>query len=348
MQKKTFPIIAGAAAIFMAVAASSWAQGGPKPGTSSAQGELDALVKAARAEGEVLLYTSTPEAAARRVAAAFQEKYAVKVAYVRLSSAQLAQRYFTEAEAGNVVGDIVWTAGGGAPYTTDGIKKGFIEPISATSLPVVKSGQFPARFLDGGSAIVQISPLGIAYNTDKVKGPDVPKDWPDLLDPKWKGRILIPDPRSSPGFPPFWLLMREKYGDSFLTRLKAQEPRQYSSGIPGIQALAAGEGSIYIPVLASVYGEVQRKGAPVAAMTPPHTTGVQFHVVLTARNKSAHPNAARLLGNFVMSPDGNKVFNDEPGVAGVYDTTRLPKQFDLPKSVSAQQAAELVKLLGIQ
>jgi iron(III) transport system substrate-binding protein len=311
-----------------------------------AKADLEALTKAAKAEGEVTIYSAAPDSIPRRTGAAFTKKYGIKTSFIRLSTAPLAQRYFAEGEAGTFAADIVVTAGGSEPYTTEGIKKGWIEPIAEAKLPVLTSGEFPERFNDGLSPIVQISPWMIAYNKDLVKGADIPKDWPDMLDPKWKGKIILADPRVGSVFTQFWLMLHERYGDGFFTLLRAQEPRRYPGGIPAIQGLAAGEGSIYPPVIASVVTGVKDKGAPVDTVTPEFTTGTQFYLVLTARGKAKHPNAARLLANYIMSPEGNQVFNDEPGLAGVYDTKRLPKQFVLPKPVTKVQIDNMAKLLG--
>ena len=336
-------ILAQAAPKAVAKAAPAAAKAAPAAGVRA---ELDALVKAAKAEGEVTLYSAAPESIPKRTGDAFTAKYGIKTAFVRISTAPLAQRYFSEAEAGTIAADMVITAGSGEPYITEGIKRGWIEPIAQANLPVLKSGEFPARFNDGLSPIVQISTWMIAYNKDLVKGADIPKDWPDLLDPKWKGKIIVADPRVGLVFTQFWLLLHERYGDGFFTLLRAQDLRRTSGGIPAIQQLAAGEGHIYPPVIASLVTGVQEKGAPVATVTPEYTTGSLFYIVLTVRGKSKHPNAARLYANYILSPEGNKVFNDEPGLVGVYDTRSLPKQFTLPKSVTKEQVDQMAKLLG--
>ena len=64
------------------------------------------------------------------------------------------------------------------------------------------------------------------------------------------------------------------------------------------------------------------------------------------RSKSKFPNAARLFANYVMSQEGNKVFNEEPGIVGVYDTRRMPKQYVQPKPVTKEQVDNMAKLLG--
>ena len=62
-------------------------------------------------------------------------------------------------------------------------------------------------------------------------------------------------------------------------------------------------------------------------------------------------NAARLLANYVMSREGNKVFNDDPGGVTIHDTSGLPKQYEAPKEgtgtqSTSQRREQLTKLLG--
>lgn len=321
--------------------------GKPSPAAAAAaKAELEALIKAAKAEGQVVMYSAAPDSVPKRTGAAFTAKYGIKTSFIRLSTAPLAQRFFAEAESGTYAADLIITAGGSEPYTTDGIKKGFIEPFDQSNLPILKTGEYPKQFYDGVSPVVQISLWMIAYNKDLVKGADVPKDWTDMLDPKWKGKILLADPRVGLVFTQFWNILYEKYGEGFFTLLRAQNPRRYPGGIPAVQGLAAGEGAMYPPVIPPVVTGVQERGAPVDTVTPEFTTGTQFYLALTARGKAKNPNAARLLANYIMSPEGNKVFNEEPGIVGVYDTRRMPKQYVQPKPVSKEQVDNMAKLLG--
>lgn len=93
--------------------------------------------------------------------------------------------------------------------------------------------------------------------------------------------------------------------------------------------------------------EVKRKGGPVDAFVPDQTTGIEMQGILTARTKAKHPNAARLLLNYAMSPDGNNVFNNEPGGVTVYDASGLPKRYEQPKPSTISRKAEIFKLLGL-
>ena len=242
---------------------------------------------------------------------------------------------------------MILAGGTNAQFAEDGIKKGWMEPISAANLPVVKSGEFPAKYLTGPTAIVQISPWQIAYNTDKVKGADIPKDWADLAKPKWRGQLILSGVSAGDIYAEFWSMLAKRYGESYLVALRESSPRRASGGgVPASQMLGAGEGSIQIPNISAVIGPLIAKGASIATVTPDYTTGVEQHVVLTARANSKSPNAARLFANYVMSREGNTVFNDGQGIGTMYDAASMPKDYQTPNPQVVSQAAALQKLIG--
>lgn len=341
-------VVATAAALALPFSSGAWAQAAKALSASAAAAELDALVTAAKAEGELTLYTATPDNQARRFVDAFSAKYGIKVGFLRVAGASLRQRYVAEAEAGKIAADIMLTAGAAELFAEKCVKKGWMESIAEAGIPVMRSGEYPARLNRGPSAVVQITPWLIGYNTDKLKGPDVPRDWKDLLGPRFKGQIIIPDPRAAFAYLDIWAVIADTYGPGFMQQLRAQNPRIVAAGAAGIQALGAGEGSILFPTTGGNIMDVRGKGAPVDMVVPEKTTGVEMQVMLTHRSKTRRSAAARLLANYLMSPDGNKALNDEPGGIMIYDTRGLPRQYEAPKLSAQKRSAELFAQLGIQ
>ncbi len=73
-------------------------------------------------------------------------------------------------------------------------KEGLLEPYIPTwSNSVSVEGRDSGDHWYG----TYLTPEVIGYNTEVVKKEDAPKDWDDVLDPKWKGKILIRDPIAS-------------------------------------------------------------------------------------------------------------------------------------------------------
>lgn len=317
----------------------------PNPQTASAA--LEALIKAAKAEGELTYYSAQTENVPRRVSAAFQAKYGIQGKFIRLNSTLLQQRYATDAEAGTFPAD-AFLSGDTIGYADAGIKKGWIEAIATAGLPVILSGEFPAPYNRGATAVLQVLPWGIVYNTEKVKGADIPKDWMDLLNPKWKDQILIPNPRSSDSYIDHWAMLFDKYGESYFAKLRAQNLRMYTSGVPAMQALGAGEGSIQVPGLIPQTQGIKEKGAPINITILDMAVGLEMAITLTARGKSKSPHAARLFANYVMSKEGNEVFNADPGQSSIYAAGALPKDYRAPIAGTAGRRNEIFKLLGAQ
>lgn len=332
---------------FMRWAAPLALAGSMVAGNALGQANLDALIKAARAEGEVVAYWAPTENVAKRSGDAFTAKYGIKTSFIRFPGDGGLQRFGSEAEANTFAADLLFNSGTNSfRFAEEAIKKGWLDPVGGAGLPVITSGEFPAKFNRGATALLQLAPWQMTFNTDKIKPADFPKDWPDLLNPKWKGQILFANPRCCSVFQEFWKAMQDKYGEKFLTDLAAQTGRQYPSGVPAVQGLAAGEGSITLPTIVPQVQAVKSKGAPVDSIMPAYTTGIELHVLLTARAKAKHPNAARLYANFLMSPEGNGVLNSDPGGFTMYDTAKLPTQY-VPADINATKLVDpMAKALG--
>jgi iron(III) transport system substrate-binding protein len=174
-----------------------------------------------------------------------------------------------------------------------------------------------------------------------------PKSWEDLLKPEFKDQILIANVAASDAYVDVWGVVLQNYGPEYFEKLRAQNFRVTESGVPAVEALGAGEAKIAVPVVPSQALANVGKGAPVAISLPADTSGVEMAVGLTAPGKARHPNAARLLAQFVMSEKGNKIFNDDPGNVGVYDTGGLPGKYVAPNADLQAKKAEILQLLGM-
>lgn len=337
-------------------AGAQFAQAGGSPAGAVAQtarpaastsAELEALIAAARAEGEVTFYSVLPELPTKRIANGFTAKYGIKAQYIRLPSTGLQQRFSSEAEAGTFAPGFLVIAGGGRRFAEEAIKKGWMEPISQAGIPAV-AGEFPKRFVTGPTAIVQIVPWAFMYNTDKVKEADAPKTWADLANPRWKNQLLLGDPKTSDSYLDLWALLLDKYGENFFAQVRGQSPRtSFPSGTALVQGLAAGEGMVGGPTTVALVTGQSERGAPVKAVIPPFTTGLEMHLMMTAKSKVKQPNAARLFAHYLLSRDGNKVLNDEFGSVGVYDDAGLPKDYVSSKADTVARKDQIFKLMGI-
>jgi iron(III) transport system substrate-binding protein len=180
------------------------------------------------------------------------------------------------------------------------------------------------------------------YNTQKVKPEEAPKNWIDLLDPKWKGRVAFGHPAFS-GYVGCWTLaMRTLYGWEFFDRLAKNNPRIGRSGNDPITLLNAGECVAGLGPLATTLLSAA-KGNPIALQYP--TDGSLLCIGPSAvMARAPHPNAARLFQNWLLSKEFAQVCADAYVTPVRADVTLKPGARPLSEvKIIRQTTAEIGK-----
>lgn len=294
-------VAAGIVALTTALGGSAHAQGSAAPSMT----QFDALVAAAKKEGQVTFYVSFPEPIGVAIAKAFQEQFGINANLLRLVTTELQIRFSREMQAGASSADVVILAHGDG-FADKLIKDGLMVDPKSAGIPGIEA--FPAALYKQGAAIIGAEALGFAYNSNLVDAKDVPKDWPELADAKWKGKILLVDPPTGVGNTLPLLMLQQKYGEKVVEGI-ARNVYQLTPGIvPNFEALAAGEGAIGITSLESVAKPLAAKGAPVKNVTLAYAPLLEHSLGLAA--KSPRPNAQKLFAWYVMVGPGQKILND--------------------------------------
>src|SRR4029077_14709702 len=142
--------------------------------------------ESAKAESEVVLYSSLNNEQIVTLVDAFKKKYPnIKPSFYRGTSERVLQRAVTEAKAGRFAVDVVTSAGFQVQLLKDsGLTQRFV-PSEASS--------FNDGFKDPDGHWVSVHSLlnSMAYNTQLVKPNEAPKKYQDLLAPHWKGRLGV-------------------------------------------------------------------------------------------------------------------------------------------------------------
>jgi len=345
-----FVSLVAVAALSVAVAATAARK--PAPTLLHPGPALATLVKRAQAEGTLNFYTVPPDASVRRVVDAFTKRWGVKATWTRFGTAALQDRFGSEATSGNPGADLVLVSN--SPWVGFAQQKGWIIGPSKAGIPGWPSGKvpplYPPKFLtNAGSAIVQLQPSGIMFNKNQVSASEAPKTWDDLLDPKWKGKIILTDPTSSPAFVDlWWAVMKRNGGVGYLQKLRAQATRLYPGVAPLTQALASGEAAIAVPGVPAIFAPLAASGAPIGMNTPTTaTTGPEATIGITKDAK--HPYAARLFAYFLLTPGGQNLLDADPGSVSPWDKVNTPKGYvRVDSNISQKSAQDIYSAFGVK
>jgi iron(III) transport system substrate-binding protein len=260
---------------------------------------------AAKREGAVSWYTSTPVRAAQFIANEFERKTGIKVELLRTGGGEVIRRFQQEAAAGRFAADVITMSDMSAAI--DMTRRGRFVPFKPVGFDkVIADGKDPA-----GNFIAQrLTMVGMLVRTDKVAAADRPATWSDLGAPKYKGMLVMADPSFTAIQLVVVATLSQKLGWSFYEALRkndtmvVQSHEQIYDTVKRGERLVAAESSdprIYTggelpPNMISI---IARDGA---IQVPSPTAIVKG---------SPHPNAAKLFAQFNLTPEIQHKFTEE-------------------------------------
>jgi iron(III) transport system substrate-binding protein len=282
----------------------------------------------------------------REMLQAFEKKYEalhpdVDVQFVDMGSQEILDRL--RSERANPQADVWW----GAPSTNfeDGVRDSLLEPFTPTWASALPAD---AKSKDGLWFGTYLTPEVIAFNTAAVPRAQAPTDWEQVLDPKWKGKVLIRDPLASGTMRAIFGMVMQRslratgdtaQGWQWLRRLDAQTKEYTLNPTLLYQKLARQEGLVTLWDLPDI-AELKAKGAawPIDYTFPSSGTPVIVDGIGVVRG-TTHQKRAR---EFVEWAGGAGV------VPAAREFFRLPARTDIPddslppalRQVKAQLRAE--------
>jgi len=304
-----------------------------------------ALIEAAKKEGKVLYYTSIDLPMAEKIARAFEAKYPGIAVRVERTGAErlfqrIAQEYSSRIYAVDVVNSsdaahlIVWKRDGIlAPYVPEDIAK-----------------HYPAEHkdADGLFASFRLGLSVIAYNSSLVKAADAPRSFADLLDPKWKGKMIKAHPGYSGTIMTATHQIARDLGWSYLEKLSQQGVMQVQSASDPPKKLALGERAVQADGNEYNLFQLKESGRPVEPVYA--AEGTPLIVGPNAIFKNApNPNAARLFQSYCFSAECQQLIIDVGGLRSVHPQTKEKsgrKPFKEIKTMKEDAAA--VEKLGAE
>ena len=265
-------------------------------------GAPEELVKAAKEEGKLIVYGSCEEEYLNAVCSNFKSLYGIDVQAQRLSTGEVAAKI--EEENGHPSAD-VWFGGTTDPYNVTS-SKGLLEQYEPKNASHLISDKFKSTNKDWYGIYKGI--LGILYDKEELQRLklDVPQDYKDLIDPKYKGLIWSSNYNTAGTAKLIINTVIQKYGHDqgiqYLVDLDKNIAQYTKSGSGPSKAIGAGECTIGIGMLHDgIYQIVDQEHENVGLQIP--SSGASYEVGATAIFKgAAHPNAAKLWIEYALSP----------------------------------------------
>ena len=306
-----------------AAPASVKTKGPVAPGDSTWQQKWNAIVAEAKKEGTVRIYTIGAPATQKALTEAFQAKYGIKLEFVVGRGAELQPKIQAEQRAGLYLVDII---GQGNNTLLINMKPagllGSIEPTLI--LPeVLDPKAWPDEKMPFSDAAQTVIPMTanaqryLTYNKTQIKEGEL-TSYQDVLHPKYKGKIIITDPSISGSGNAFFshlahnssVVQAKDFFRRLLVEQEATVTRDYRAQV---EAVAKGKYAIGLGTQGTAVANFIALGAPIANVPLKEVEISQESGVIAIPKKLAHPNAAAVFINWLLTKEGQTIFSRNNG-----------------------------------
>ncbi len=276
-------------------------------------------LNAAKKDGKVAVITDVTAAIRDALTIPFQEKYGITVDLFGALGREIPPRVLAERKAGRYLWDVF------VHGTTTGLESmipaGAFDPLEpALIFPDIKDPKTwrggGLEFLDPNKTLMVMTPFQrgtIFYNPKLVNAKEF-KSYKDLLDPKWKGKLIMDDPRrAGPGQATLtFFYLHSELGVDFIRALGKQQITIFKDYAQEVDAIGQGRYPVLIGTADFVAVARAKQGIPIAIVDSRQLKeGADVSPAngsLALFNKAPHPNAAKVYINWLLSKEGQTVF----------------------------------------
>lgn len=269
-----------------------------------------ALIEAAKKEGApVVWYSATDVQVSEKVGAAFEAKYGIKVQVERAGSERVFQRISQEYGSKIYKADVIETSD--AVHFLLFKRQGWLTPMVPAD--VARSWPAEVKDADGQFAAYRAHLSVIAYNTAQVKKEEAPKSHADLLDRKWRNRMVKAHPGYSGTVMTGTHALSDTLGWPYFEKLGQQRVMQVQSSTEPPKKLAQGERSIMADGNEYNLFMLKETGVPVEVVYAAEGTPIAIGHAGVLKD-APHPNAARLFYAFLFTRETQQLISDVGGL----------------------------------
>ncbi len=294
LSRKTF-IVMLAMLLAVCVALAGCGGGDKKPAAPA-----DKPAATAKVDGKVMIYSSIYPDIIDLVKPAIKKNFPnLEVNWFQGGTEKVMAKMAGEMEAKKVAADLLMVADPSYYLTLKG-QKMLMNYVSPEAKEVIMG-----KDKDGAWTAVRVNNMIIAYNTTKLKAEEAPKSWKDLTDPKWKGKIAMPNPLLSGTAYVAVAALADKYGWEYFDKLKANGLK-VEEGNSAIQnKLLTGEYLAVMILEENILKMIETKKEPVKVIYPEDgvvTIPSPIGIVAGTQN----PAGAKAMVDYWLSKEGQK------------------------------------------
>ena len=260
------------------------------------------LLDAAKKEtGAIIAYGSLESNTVEPIIDVFRQRTGLTVEYWRASATKVMDRALAELRAGKSVFDVMVNNSGAIHVMKkEGLFTKYLSPAAKA---------FPKEVVDAEvGPIYRNTPVGIVYNRSSVSAADAPKSLEELLNPKYKGKIVMPDPTQHTTtlqwLASLYKLMGKEKADRFIQDLGASKPFMVESFAPAAERVSTGETPLAISLIRYTVTYAD-KGAPVDYVRMDKMLSTGQYLALS--KKPNHPTGAKAFIDFFLGDESMRI-----------------------------------------
>jgi iron(III) transport system substrate-binding protein len=272
------------------------------PTTYEGPDRAQRLLEGARREGALTLYTSMADKDVKALAAAFEKKYGIKVNVWRSGKNKVLQRVVAEARAGRNEVDVVQNP---SPEMEALRIEKLLQQVRSPYYKDLIDAALPGH---GEWTGLRVYVFVQAYNPQKVSKSELPRNYQDLLDPRWKGRLGI-EGKEQEWFYTLVQAMGEEKGLNYFRKLAGTNGFSVHQGNSLLaNMIISGEVPLSLTTYSYLVDQAREKGAPIDYVALEPTVAYTDGIGIV--RQSPHPHAAMLFYDFMLT-DGQTMMSEK-------------------------------------
>lgn len=268
---------------------------------------------AAKKEGKVSWYTSTPVATAQKIAKEFEADTGIHVELFRSGGSAVLSRFMQEYDAKHIAADVLTTSDPAAANSM--ARKGMFVPFKPKDFDKIPDA---AKDKDGQHIAQRLNMITIYARSDKIAAGDMPKAWADLTNAKYKGQMVMPNPSFTSLQITVVGTLAKKFGWDYYQKLAKNDVMVVQGNEQVLDMVKRGERTIAAGALDSYAADARNEGHKIVSIFPTDGTFVIASPTSIIKG-SPNPNAAKAFAAYMITPKVQKLFPEDGGYAARTD-----------------------------